>query len=254
MTSATEAVRSVDALASQLQAALQDGRFTAFRERLFGLRTVLGDARERFMAEHAGDLREKPAYARIQDRALQGTQLGDGLTPDESSLSQYGRAVERVIAALTAPGAPPNDLRGALRLGTTIPLGRSVAGGPPTQRRGAEPYYTSLVKLFPVEAVTLYPLAVSIAEGSAAVRLVLLAIICAFVVALRYFGTQEEMQGRADFPAIGVAIVSFLLYAASLGGFGQLPGGEEQTTEVFAFITVMWVALVPFVLRRRPPT
>ena len=39
-------------------------------------------------------------------------------------------------------------------------------------------------------------------------------------------------------------------YAAALGGFGDLPGGRGQTSQFLAFLTIMWVALVPFALRR----
>ncbi|MGK6324698.1 hypothetical protein ACMGDM_16665 [Sphingomonas sp. DT-51] len=113
-----------------------------------------------------------------------------------------------------------------------------------------EPYYTSLVKLFPVEAVTLYPLAIGIAGSDVALRLILIAVIALFVIALRWFGTQEESGGGADRLAIIVSVMSFLLYAAALGGFGHLPGGPEQTRQLLAFLTIMWVALVPSVLRR----
>ena len=90
--------------------------------------------------------------------------------------------------------------------------------------------------------------------SSPSLRIALIGVIMLFVVALRWFATQEVGQeaggGAADGPAILVAVVSFALYAASLGGFGHLPGGEAQTTQLLAFVTVMWVALVPYALRR----
>lgn len=106
------------------------------------------------------------------------------------------------------------------------------------------------MKLFPVEAVTLYPFATGVVAGHAVLRMLLIGVIMLFVVALRWFATQDVAGGAADLPAIAVAVVSFALYAASLGGFGYLPGGEAQTTQLLAFLIMMWVALVPFALRR----
>jgi hypothetical protein len=164
------------------------------------------------------------------------------LTPGDAAVSRYAGAVQRAIAAMGGQGkatARP-ALRGTLRLRSgSVPAfrgGRRPDSAP-------EPYYTSLVKLFPVEAVTLYPLAIGIAAGDIVIRLI-------FIVALRWFGTQEERGGDADVVAIAVSVISFQLYAASLGGFGYLPGGPEQTSEFLAFITIMWVAVVPFMLRR----
>jgi hypothetical protein len=106
-----------------------------------------------------------------------------------------------------------------------------------------------LAKLFPVEAVALYPLATGIAGEDRSVRLILIAVIGVFVVALRWLGTQDS-GGQPDPAAIAVALASFLLYAAALGGFGYLPGGAEQTRQLLAFVTIIWVALAPLWLRR----
>jgi len=251
MTDAAQATAAADALADQLQALVEDARFVPrFFDTLFGLRTALGSARDRFAAQPGeGD---RPAYASVQDRSEQAVAIGAALTPDEAAVARYATAVQRAIATLDLPppAAVRPAVRGALRLAApvrrnaiTAPARRTVAAAPP------EPYYTSLVKLFPVEAVTLYPLAVGIAAGDAAIRMLLIAVVMVFVVALRWIATQDA-GGRADVPAIAVAVISFALYAASLGGFGYLPGGAAQTGQLLAFLTVMWVALVPFALRR----
>ncbi len=259
MTDFAQAVAAADTLVDQMQALVEDARFVPrFFETLFGLRTALGSARDRFAATPGeGD---RPGYALVQDRSEQAVAIGRALVPDDEALARYAAAVQRAIAALETPPAPPLPaglpaalrpaLRGTLRIRPATR--RSVAAAAP------EPYYTSLVKLFPVEAVTLYPLAIGIAAGDAAIRLLLIAVIMIFVVALRWFATQDVAQGdivgtgggAADVPAIAVAVVSFALYAASLGGFGYLRGGEAQTGQLLAFLTVMWVALVPFALRR----
>jgi hypothetical protein len=148
-----------------------------------------------------------------------------------------------------APVRPASPLlRGALRLDRPSPSAERQPLASP-ERIAIEPYYTSLAKLFPVEAVALYPLAAGIAGEDRSVRLILIAVIGMFVVALRWFGTQDN-GGQPDPLAIAVALASFLLYAASLGGFGYLPGGPEQTRQLLAFITIIWVALAPLALRR----
>jgi len=243
MTDFATAVAAADALADQLQGHVEDARFVPrFFDTLFGLRTALGSARDRFAAAPvAGD---QPVFAAVQDRSEQAVALGRALAPEDDAVARYAAAVERAIAALGTPAASARPaLRGTLRL-KPEPL-RAVAAAPPP----AEPYYTSLVKLFPVEAVTLYPLATGIAAGHAGLRIALIGVIMLFVVALRWFATQDA-GGHVDGPAIAVAVVSFALYAASLGGFGYLPGGAAQTTQLLAFLTVMWVALVPYALRR----
>ncbi len=255
MTDFAQAVAAADTLVDQMQALVEDARFVPrFFETLFGLRTALGSARDRFAATPGeGD---RPGYAIVQDRSEQAVAIGRALVPDDEAVARYAAAVQRVIAALETRPAPPLPaglpaaLRGTLRIRPATR--RSVAAAAP------EPYYTSLVKLFPVEAVTLYPLAIGIAAGDAAIRLLLIAVIMIFVVALRWFATQDAAPdvtgstggGAADVPAIAVAVVSFALYVASLGGFGYLRGGEAQTGQLLAFLTVMWVALVPFALRR----
>jgi hypothetical protein len=249
MTTFTEAVKAADALIDQLQGLTENPRYLPrFFDTIFGLRTALGNERDRFASLHSPEAVDRPAFATILDRCEQATAIGAALTPSDAEVSRYAVAVQRAIAASANDGVASSRLalRGTLRLRRASTL--SVRPGrwpdPPP-----EPYYTSLVKLFPVEAVTLYPLAIGIADNDIVIRLILIAIITLFVIALRWFGTQEESGGDADLLAIGVSVISFELYAASLGGFGYLPGGPAQTSQFLAFITIMWVALVPFALR-----
>lgn len=249
MTTFTEAVEAADALIDQLQGLTENPRYLPrFFDTIFGLRTALGNARDRFVSLHSPEAVDRPAFATILDRSEQAAMIGAALTPGDAEVSRYAAAVQRAIAAFANDGMASirPALRGALRLRrSSTSLARPGRRPDPTP----EPYYTSLMKLFPVEAVTLYPLAIGIAGTDIVMRLILIAIITLFVIALRWFGTQEESGGDADVLAIGVSVISFELYAASLGGFGYLPGGPAQTSQFLAFITIMWVALVPFALR-----
>ena len=252
MTTFTQAVDAADALTNQLQEFTSNPRYLPrFFDTFFGLRTALGSARDRFAGLHSGAGEDLPVFATVLDRCEQASALGAALTPGDAAVSRYASAVQRAIAAMDGQGGtnarPP--LRGTLRLRSESASTATARGGRRAER-APEPYYASLVKLFPVEAVTLYPLAIGIAAGDVVIRLTLICIITLFIVALRWLGTQEERGGEADVVAIAVSVISFELYAASLGGFGYLPGGPEQTSQLLAFITIMWVALVPFVLRR----
>jgi hypothetical protein len=249
MTTVTEALEAADALIDQLQALTENPRYLPrFFDTIFGLRTALGNERDRFASLHSPEAVDQPAFATILDRSEQAATIGAALTPSDAEVSRYAAAVQRAIAAFASDGVASSRsaLRGTLRLRrSSTPLVRPGRRPDPTP----EPYYTSLMKLFPVEAVTLYPLAIGIAGVDIVIRLILIVIITLFVIALRWFGTQEESGGDADVLAIGVSVISFELYAASLGGFGYLPGGPAQTSQFLAFITIMWVALVPFALR-----
>ena len=157
MTTFTEAVEAADALIDQLQALTENPRYLPrFFDTIFGLRTALGNERDRFASVHSPEAVDQPAFATILDRSEQATMIGAALTPSDAEVSRYAAAVERAIAAFTNDGVASARpaLRGALRLRrSSTPLARPGRRPDPTP----EPYYTSLVKLFPVEAVTLTP-------------------------------------------------------------------------------------------------
>lgn len=254
MTTFIQAVLATEALVEQLQGFIENPRYLPrFFDTLFGLRTALGSARDRFVSDHGDERADKPIFASVFDRCTDATSFGASLTPGDAAVSRYASAVERAIAALqggqASAGATRPRLRGTLRIQSAQP-NRATFRPIIEPTTAGEPYYASLVKLFPVEAVTLYPLAIGIAGEDAAIRFLLIGIVSVFIIVLRWFGTQEESGGEADMLAIFVAVISFELYVGSMGGFGSLPGGSEQTRQLLAFITIMWVALVPFVLRR----
>ena len=108
MTTSAQAVAAVDELAAQLQAYVEDGRFLPrFFDRLFGLRTALGSARERFSAEHAEADDELPLFATVLDRATAAILAGEDLAPTAGGVARYGRAVEYVVEALSPASVTP---------------------------------------------------------------------------------------------------------------------------------------------------
>jgi hypothetical protein len=91
-------------------------------------------------------------------------------------------------------------IRGSLRLGNgvallphfTMNLGRGHMG----LIRGRKKKYDleNLAKLFPAEAAAALPLAMSIGNHSVVVRLILIGLILALVVLLRYAATQPKRR------------------------------------------------------------
>jgi len=139
---------------------------------------------------------------------------------------------------------------------------------PETQTQASQPpYMASVALLFPVEAATLFPMAQSIAgrddlnlwrHGNAIVLAILILFIAFFIGVLRYFATQDRDNGKPARKEIGIAIISFLLWAGASGGYWLEKGGVNSPiplqlgSPVFAFLTIMWVALVPYAVRQAP--
>jgi hypothetical protein len=111
-------------------------------------------------------------------------------------------------------------------------------------------YPEHLTKLFPAEAAVAYPLVIGAAGDDAPLRIGLIAMIALAVIGFRYLTTQPKGGGRPDWLAIFIAVTSFLLWAAALGGFGDiLPTRERSTMLVTSFI-VLWLGLVPLLTAR----
>lgn len=183
-----------------------------------------------------------------------------------AKMDQIRQAVNTALDAMRAmirPSAQFAELfRGALKVrGFAAPTLPVVATGlaqggtpppvtPPTAADRPEQYYKSLIKLFPTEAATAYPLISGIAGNDSTLRIGLIFVLVAFVIVLRYLATQSLKDGKPDIGSILTAAVSFLLFAASLGGFGSL-GLGERTPLVASFLTILWVALVPYLVRQQ---
>jgi hypothetical protein len=204
-----------------------------------------------------------PQYDDFISKAQNAAASVNACTPGSAPSIQRAKTDSQAASnALPAITGRANLLAGSLRLGS--PPVRATAAGPSLTselQTGAgeedtpgpnEPYYQSLVKLFPVEAVTLYPMAVGIAGDDSRMLWILVGIIALVVIGLRVLGTRPAAGGPPDWPAVGVALVSFALYAAALGAFGVLYKNAATTAMLLSFLTIIWVAFVPYILRKRP--
>ncbi len=119
MTTFTQAMEAAVSLIDQLQAFTVDPRFLPrFFDTIFGLRTALGSASDRFAAQHSGDDGDLPVFGTVLDRCEQAKVIGTALAPSEATVTRYAEAVQRAIAALGGQGSPSARpaLRGTLRL------------------------------------------------------------------------------------------------------------------------------------------
>jgi hypothetical protein len=114
--------------------------------------------------------------------------------------------------------------------------------GPRRPRKGSYPQ--NLAKLFPAEGATAFPLFMAVAEDQRWLRVLFTLLIAVFVILYRYLGTQRTGGGRPDRAAIFVSTVSFLLFAASLGGFGVVIENAERTAMLGSALSLLWLGIV----------
>jgi hypothetical protein len=162
-------------------------------------------------------------------------------------------------------------LRGALRV---APQPLPVAGAGPqvsglqsrvlvpqdtiaARKEAQPPYVASVALLFPIEAATLFPLGKSIADANPFALATIIALIVGFIIALRYFATQQEGGGPPAVKEIIIAVASFLLWVGALGGYWVPdPRGidwgisEDLGAKLYGFAIIMWVAIVPYFVRK----
>ncbi|MEM6858988.1 MAG: hypothetical protein AAF559_14080 [Pseudomonadota bacterium] len=107
-------------------------------------------------------------------------------------------------------------------------------------------YTDRLTKLFPVEGVTLFPMAVGIANEDEGLLLALVCVITLVVGVLRWLGTRDAETGSSQWLAIAVSIIAFGLYAFTLGGFEYFfnEEGQQQRVLISSFITVIFTSIL----------
>jgi hypothetical protein len=204
------------------------------------------------------------------DRASAAADAADG--DDGPALDRVIHAAEtanttlnRIVNSAAAPSSV-SGFRGSLRVSAPAPARSANEGvegtdssAKPGKATAQPPYVASVAMLFPMEAATLFPLGQAIAGGNAFALIVVLLLIVAFIITVRYFATQQEVGGAPAYREIAVAVISFLLWVGALGGYWlegaggvanrlQIPADLGQ--KLFGFATIMWIAIVPYFVRK----
>ena len=262
--------------------ALVVSSFTDLREALSALAIRTVDADDRNVLLHraavSGSLaeecdgkfsgREVPGGRAAIDKATPATALA-GLASGQDreaarkvidAAGQANATLAQILGNNNFAASAADALVGSLRITPPKRAAARAGGGLATAAAGksrpATPgYVTDVAKLFPVEAATLFPLGQAVAQGSQAL-LILIIVACAlFVVALRFFATQED--GEPAWNEIGGALISFLLWVGATRGYWVEKGGfaigvgPDQGAALFGFFTIMWVALAPYFVREK---
>ena len=192
-------------------------------------------------------------------------------TPRKSNVA---RPLPERLAEATGEDAPPESppppntwfgLKGSLRIGDGLDpieffgpaapaaaFSRKAGVGPRAKARSAPSppidlthYTEALLKLFPIEGVTLAPLVPAIAGGNRSLTYALVGVIIGLIIFLRAVATQPERGGKPDWSAVSVSVISFLLYASTLEIFGLFLKPAERHVLLMSFVTIVWLAVVP---------
>lgn len=255
-----------DSLTSLADRAADRTRAITLRQRAL----VAGDLAEQCDGKfHGGDVPNGDRALSDADTASTAAKAASGTDNDE---------VDRVIQAAGHANTTLNGLvqsgprlvmftdrfRGSLRVSPPDPPkspadAHGVASDHSTTKPKdtAQPaYVASVAMLFPTEAATLFPLGQAIAGDSGIALAIVIVLILVFVVAVRFFATQEEGGSSPVKKEIFVAGLSFLLWVGSLKGYwvtrGFMPLSVDPDlgSKLFGFATIMWVAIVPYFVRK----
>ena len=256
--------------------------FTDLRDALSALAIKTTDPNDRNVLLHraavSGSLAEEcdskfsgrdvPGGGSAVDEASSATDLAGNASGQDRDAARAvieaaGRAnaiLSQIVAGRSFATSAADALIGSLRI---TPSKRAVAraGGNLAVAATEKPkpatpgYVTDVAKLFPVEAATLFPVGQALAGGNAGLLLLVIVACALFVVALRFFATQED--GEPAWNEIGGALISFLLWVGATKGYWVSKGGisvgigVEQGAALFGFFTIMWVALAPYIVREK---
>jgi hypothetical protein len=165
--------------------------------------------------------------------------------------------LERGLFAAPLSGALVGSLRITPSKAALVRTGGNFAAAAAETPKPTTPsYLTDVAKLFPVEAATLFPLGLTIAGNNPLMLLLVIFATALFVVALRYLATQED--GKASWNEIGGALISLLLWIGATKGYWvadkgyiNLPISATQGASLFGFVTIMWVALAPYLVKEK---
>lgn len=143
-------------------------------------------------------------------------------------------------------------LRGTLRINNAPGLADAGNGGA-TQH---DSYLGQLTKLFPVEVVSIYPAGIILLKA-VEVKTWWFAWLCVVgIILFRSIATTSKDGGSAQYAAVGVALISFLLWVVVLGGW-FLPNDappSEKTIAIATAVSLVWTWLAPLIVARFEPT
>ena len=145
-------------------------------------------------------------------------------------------------------------LQGALRIHYAQP-GKPIA--PSTGTPPPDDYTAQLAKLFPAEIVSIYSLGLTLLNPDHATGINpsqwWFTLMCAvLIIALRVIATKPKGGGATRYVAVAISVVSFLLWAVSLGGWflpGAIPEGARLTASLLA---LGWTLIAPGIAARFP--
>ena len=109
---------------------------------------------------------------------------------------------------------------------------------------------TRIAKLIPAEALGLYGSAVALVPATAASRgailWVIVAICCLLTIIIRYRATRDATTREPQILAIGIAVVSFVIWLTALGA----PVSPIMLPKDLAFVgplaALLWGTMVPY--------
>jgi hypothetical protein len=118
---------------------------------------------------------------------------------------------------------------------------------PPEQ---GDEWGTRIAKLIPAEALGLYGSAVALVPATAASRGAILwmivAVCCLLTVIIRYRATRDATTREPQMMAVGIAVVSFIIWLAALGA----PVSPIVLPKDLAFtgplVALLWGTMVPY--------
>ncbi|GAA3972387.1 hypothetical protein [Mucilaginibacter dorajii] len=111
------------------------------------------------------------------------------------------------------------------------------------------PYYERLVKLIPGEIISIYVTGQGIIpKGNNTALWVWSAVCLVLLVVLRAFGTRSDTSvSTAQWPAVLISAVSFIIWLYTLGGvFATLSFYQSY---IGSLLVITWTFIIPFVYK-----
>lgn len=112
---------------------------------------------------------------------------------------------------------------------------------------------TRIAKLIPAEALGLYGSAVALVPIASSARgtalWIIVAVCCVLTILIRYRATLDPTTHQPQWPAIGIAIVSFLIWLLALGVPTSPIALPADLTFAGPLAALLWGTMVPYLYR-----